>query len=98
VFSLGAVMFEMLAGRPPFEADFTALIRRIDAPPPPLPLELQIPAGIRDLVAACLAPAPSQRPESMSALLREIDARSAELGVVPARRDTLDLIIDSDGF
>jgi tRNA A-37 threonylcarbamoyl transferase component Bud32 len=98
LFSLGAVMFEMLAGKAPFEADFTALIRRIDAAPPPLPAELPIPQSVRGLVATCLAPVPSQRPESMSALLREIDARAAELGVVSGRRDTLDLIIDSDGF
>jgi serine/threonine protein kinase len=52
VYSLGAMLFEMLTGRPPFQANnFTGLIaKHLHEPPPSFPAELNIPAA---LAAAC---------------------------------------------
>jgi serine/threonine protein kinase len=52
VYSLGAMLFEMLTGSPPFQANnFTGLIaKHLHEPPPSFPVELNIPAA---LAAAC---------------------------------------------
>src|SRR6516162_2345955 len=64
VFSLGLVMYEMLAGRGPFEGRNTAeLFLAIFTQEPP-PLEPIIPANVADLVRQCLAKEPRMRPAS----------------------------------
>jgi serine/threonine protein kinase len=52
VYSLGAMLFEMLTGGPPFQAhNFTGLIaKHLHEPPPSFPVELNIPGA---LAAAC---------------------------------------------
>lgn len=58
LFSLGVVMFEMLTGRHPFQADnFSRLIQKIlsEAPPPLTALRSEIPAGLEHIVERSLA-------------------------------------------
>jgi WD40 repeat protein/predicted Ser/Thr protein kinase len=73
VYGLGAVLYELLAGRPPFEeADHAVLLRRIaeEAPPP-------LPAGVpRDLAVICgkaLAKEPARRYATAAALAEDLE-------------------------
>ena len=64
VFSLGAVMHEMLTGRRPFQGDsylrtLTAILR--DPPPPLAAVRPDVPAALEEIVARCLAKRPEER-------------------------------------
>jgi hypothetical protein len=100
VFSLGSVLFECLAGRPPFAArDDMAIFGKIlfqDAPR--LSEEVPgIPAVVEELVLRMLARAPEHRPGDGAELAAEIRSLRAMLGRsvleraygVRPRRDTL---------
>lgn len=71
LYSLGIVLYEMLAGVPPFQAeDAIALgIKHVSEPPPPLPDDL---AEYQPLVERLLAKEPQDRPTSGDSLAREI--------------------------
>ena len=74
VYAVGTVLYEMLAGHPPFSgANFGQLaVQVISHSPPPLPRFTRagekIPWGLRALVLRCLEKDPSQRPASMAEL------------------------------
>jgi len=81
LYSLGVMMYEMIAGRQPFEADLPSqvLARQLVEPPPPLPPDA--PPGLVALVLHLLAKAPADRPASA----REVLDRLARLSDAPAR-------------
>lgn len=64
IYSLGVLMFQMLAGRLPFVADGQKdwMCYHVLAPPPLHLLESAVPASILDLVARMLSKKPSPRP------------------------------------
>lgn len=67
LYSLGVVLFWMLAGSPPFDDEAPALLlaRHLDDPAPDLATRVpEVPAGIARLVARCLAKRPEGRPAS----------------------------------
>ncbi|MBA2662300.1 MAG: serine/threonine protein kinase [Bradymonadaceae bacterium] len=78
VYALGIMLYEMLAGRPPFkrEADGTVhqlIMQHIQVAPSPLRTfrpTLVLPDGLEALIMRCLAKHPEQRIGSMEALLR----------------------------
>jgi tRNA A-37 threonylcarbamoyl transferase component Bud32 len=75
IYSLGAVWYHLLAGKPPFQAaNATALLRRHldDAPAPIAELAPSTPAQVAALVHRCLAKDPAQRPQSATALVSEL--------------------------
>jgi serine/threonine-protein kinase len=76
LYSLGACMYELLAGRPPYgyETIGELLARRSWGPPPPLD---GVPADLAQPIDACLARDPAERPPSASALARELAASRA---------------------
>ncbi|MCP9956426.1 serine/threonine-protein kinase [Streptomyces sudanensis] len=83
LYSLGCVLYEMLAGAPPFTAGSPFLLyhRHAQDPVPPLcDRRSGVPAGLRELVEALLAKRPEDRPASAA----EVAARLARWDPAPA--------------
>src|SRR6187402_3302484 len=77
VFSLGAVIYEMLAGRRPFTGSsdigvITAILR--DTPPHLRTVRLDVPAVLSAIVDRCLAKKHASRYENGGALRQDLDA------------------------
>ncbi|GAA3726268.1 serine/threonine protein kinase PkaE [Spinactinospora alkalitolerans] len=67
LYSLGTILYQMLTGRPPFQASEPLAVLRMhlmERPRPPEELRDGIPAGLRALVLELLAKSPEQRPGS----------------------------------
>lgn len=74
IYSLGVILFYMLAGKPPFTADSVPqlLVMHIQEPPPPLQSVVPaVPPGVARVVDQCLNKDPAERPPSAVALLDE---------------------------
>jgi len=75
VYSLGAMLYEMLTGRPPFDAehevDLLLAVLNQD-PPPPRKLEPSVPADLEVIAQKCLRKEPEQRYESALALAEDL--------------------------
>ncbi|QYH34862.1 protein kinase [Salinibacterium sp. M195] len=82
IYSLGIVAYEALAGRRPFtgESQVAIAMAQINETPPELPMTVSEP--VRNLVYACLAKSPGDRPASASHLSRA--AQSLRRGDVAA--------------
>jgi serine/threonine protein kinase len=78
VYAFGTLLFEMLAGRAPFESTVYGQLAAdiITRPPPPVPTVTRtgepVPEGLRRLIVACLAKMPDQRPGSMGDVLSRL--------------------------
>jgi TolB-like protein/tetratricopeptide (TPR) repeat protein len=96
VYALGVLLFEMLTGRRPFVKERAeALMFEIfgSAPPTVHSLRPDVPADLDQLVMACIAKAPSDRPASaaaVSVVLR--GSGGASSGVTSAERAAVDAI------
>ncbi len=75
IYALGAILHELLAGRPPFEADTVpGLLRKIadeDAKPP-----ADLPADLRAILGKCLEKEPARRYATAGALADDLRAWS----------------------
>jgi serine/threonine protein kinase len=72
VYATGAVLYAMLAGRPPFEraSDMATMMAQVSDVPPPLTTQVPgLPAGLEDVVLKCLAKDPDERFATMDDLL-----------------------------
>ncbi|MFM1769606.1 MAG: hypothetical protein RJA22_2135 [Verrucomicrobiota bacterium] len=75
IYSLGAVLFELLAGRPPFEAEgVPALLRKIveDTPAWPAAAARLVPRDLQVICLKCLAKDPAHRYPSARALAEDL--------------------------
>ncbi|MFD1715163.1 protein kinase [Amnibacterium flavum] len=74
IYSLGIVAYEALAGHRPFtgESQVAIAMAQINETPPDLPLTIAEP--VRNLVYACIAKSPSERPASAANLARAAQA------------------------
>jgi len=80
VYSLGAMLYEMLSGRPPFQANnFTGLItKHLQDAPPTLDYALGIPPSLSNICFRALAKAREDRPADALALGRELQRALAD--------------------
>ncbi len=85
VYSLGAMMYEMLAGSPPFTAaTATGIVaKHLTETPPPLPVSLRISSAIEAVIMRALAKDPQARQSDAAEFSREL--QSAMLAPAEAR-------------
>ena len=83
IYALGVMMYEMLAGRPPFTgATPTAvLMKRLAGPPEPLrSVRADVPAQLEELVDACLASDQNERIQNAADITRALTGHSPVSG------------------
>ncbi|HLL00360.1 MAG TPA: protein kinase [Myxococcaceae bacterium] len=100
IFSLGCVLYECLAGRPPFLAPHMAavLAKILFFDPPSLRTSKpRLPAALHALVEQMLAKQPGQRPANASHLLRTLNTLEIPLDLPPASEDTAGLELPAQG-
>ncbi|QSQ20392.1 protein kinase [Pyxidicoccus parkwayensis] len=72
VYAVGNILYELLSGKPPFQAPAFGqlVVQIITQPPPPLPTQLPsgepVPPQLAELVLRCLAKEPEARPQSLA--------------------------------
>ncbi len=90
IYSVGIMLYEMLAGRPPFEGDdpLTMVMMQVHQPPPPLPPPVAelVPDSLEDLIVRMLDKAPGRRPVSADEVLRHF----ATMGGLPDRKPEIE--------
>jgi eukaryotic-like serine/threonine-protein kinase len=88
LYSLGAVLYEVIGGRPPYELDsFAELAQKQKRGPAPLAeIVPGIPRHVEDAVMRCLARNPEYRPRSAEALADELAPHSRTAATAPLPR------------
>ena len=76
IYSLGVIAYQMLAGRTPFEGDFTHVMEAHKAiPPPPLDSK-KVRKKLKRVIASALAKNPDDRPQTAEAFASVLRSRS----------------------
>ncbi|MGQ9590272.1 MAG: protein kinase domain-containing protein [Planctomycetota bacterium] len=91
IYSLGATLYHMLAGRPPFEGEshIAVIVAHVNDEPPPLAaLDSGVPEAVAKVVSKMLRKDPAERYPHYDALLEDLEAlgggREPPNAVVPA--------------
>lgn len=98
IYSLAAVLYHLVAGRPPFEAESqTALMNQIyHLEPPPLSgLRKSVPPRLEALIRQALAKEAAERPASWEAFAQALSALVADRAVPRGR---IQAVMDSERF
>jgi WD40 repeat protein/serine/threonine protein kinase len=91
LFSLGGVLFRLVAGRPPFAGqDALEILHSLanETPPPLSQLNPEVPEAFSQLVVSLLARRPEQRPASAQAVAQALAALESECAAPNAKRPT----------
>lgn len=88
IYSLGVTMYELLTGKMPIQAESHSIGSWFKAHhfQKPIPLkvaspDLQLPPVLEELIMACMAKSPSDRPQSTAEIIQVVSALEAQLGV-----------------
>jgi hypothetical protein len=75
VYALGATLYHVLTGRPPFTGDSHEVISKVQCEPPDRPRALRpdLPADLEGIVVKCLEKNPADRYPSAEALAEDLD-------------------------
>jgi serine/threonine protein kinase len=85
LYSLGATIFAMCQGHPPFTGTRAEVLAARRTSPPPAVEQDDLPQGLKDLVASLLAPGREQRPASAAEVAERLEGiRSARTARDPA--------------
>ena len=84
IFSLGTLLYECIAGRPPFDGSTrmdicTRVIR--DDPPPPSQMNADVPASLDQITLKALAKQPEERYQTAEEMLADLRAATAEMQI-----------------
>jgi serine/threonine protein kinase len=93
LYALGLVLYEMIAGRRPFESNgdvLSAVAARVSRPPPPLSTWTPVSPRVEQVVMACLELRPELRPPGATAVAREL--REARHLILRSRRGSAALL------
>src|SRR4029079_17526898 len=88
VYALGAIMYEMVTGVPPYSGDnIMEILTKKATIDPPLPIQVRtdLPQQVSDLVATAMARNPDARPQTMETLEYELNKCLAGRGVAVAQ-------------
>jgi eukaryotic-like serine/threonine-protein kinase len=99
IHAVGAVLYEMLSGRPPYQAsNFGQLmVKIITEPPPPLPSHTPsgepVPQSLAQLTLRCLAKEPADRPRQLAEVITALLVDVAPEPLLDAQRPTLPMSV-----
>jgi hypothetical protein len=86
IYALGLIFYELLRGRPAFEAETPSMlmIKQVTEPPPRFPgsLSSQIPPALERMVFKMLEKSPEARPQSMEEVLAELERSGGRAATV----------------
>ena len=88
IYSLGAIMYEMVTGVPPYSGDnFMEILTKkaTQDPPPPQTVRPELPAQVSELVVSAMSRDPAHRPQSMESLEYELNKCLSGRGVAVAQ-------------
>ncbi len=94
VYSLATMLYEMLAGSPPFTAASVTgvVVKHLTEPPPQLPADLDVPPQIDQVIQRALSKDPELRQADATVLARELQSALRHGGrdtALPAQSQTL---------
>ncbi|MBL9012974.1 MAG: serine/threonine protein kinase, partial [Myxococcales bacterium] len=87
VYALGAIMYEMLSGEPPYSGDnFMEILTKKATQDPPAPITIRedLPPQVSDLVMQAMARNPDRRPQTMETLEYELNKCLSGRGIAVA--------------